>query len=119
MINKKFREAIAKYEKDTGVPIQIIDLPVLDNCIVAIIDGIVVYDYQKMLIELIKQMHGDKEGALARVNEIYRSAMSKPYDEREIHIGLGIDTFIDAYNNFDGSADQEDEKDSVIDTSIN
>ena len=123
MINKKFREAVAKYEKDTGAPIQFIDQPALDNCVIAIIDGIAVYDYQKMLIELIKEEGGDKDAALQRANEIYTAIMSKPYEQRDVLIGLGVDTFIAAYDNADlqtgPQTDPEDEKDSVDNPSIN
>lgn len=123
MINKKFREAVAKYTEETGAPIQFIDQPALDNCVIGIIDGIAVYDYQKMLIELVKEMHGDKEAALQRANEIYEAIMSKPYEQRDVLIGLDIDTFVAAYDNADlhtgPQTDPEDEKDSVTDPSIN
>jgi len=127
MVNKKFREAVAKYTKDTGVTIQYIDHPALDNCIIGIIDGIAVYDYQKMLIELVKEMNGDKEAALLRANEVYNVVMSKPYEERDVLIGLGIETFIAAYNDAnlqtgpktEPQTDPEGEQDSVADPLIN
>lgn len=97
MRNEKIRRAIANYEKTTGTNVDILNEPCTDNSIIGMIDGVLVYDYVRLIAEYQKETGCSKAEAADTIRNLYEDLEKYPYISRPVHIGLGIDTIIEEY----------------------
>lgn len=78
MINKQLRENLKEYGEQNDVAIEIMDNPSFDNSIVGITtEHKLVYDYNKMVAEYMKDEHCKREVAIEFIN--YNTMRDLPY----------------------------------------
>lgn len=99
MRNEKFRKAIQNFAEENEIDrIVILDDHAYDNSIVGITDqGIIIYDFNKMVEELMEDEGWEEEDAIEWIE--YNTLRALPYmgDERPLIINNTVESITEFY----------------------